>query len=133
MMRIAMRAKKSRGSNPGFLMSLEAALSLVLLLMALQALALYQPKQQEAGGFFLCNDAAIVLVKTGSFSDQSGLEGGIKKISSLAGECVEASSPSASASSCPGTPAHSAEKLSFSFPVWQGSAVETATVSCWRA
>ena len=113
----------------GFLMALEAAASLFLLVIAASAIPIFHLQKTSAHDFFLCSDAAVILSKTNAFSDGS-LQEKLDKAASLSGLCIGASSAAAFASSCEGNGA--GEKFSFALPVWQDGAVENATVSCWR-
>lgn len=115
----------------GFVLSLEAVSSLFLLIMAVAALSLYQFRLGGADGFFACSDAAVVLSKSHAFSDGS-LQEKAEAASQLSGLCIEADSPLASASSCTGENQAQGEKFSFTIPVWQGGAVQSARVSCYR-
>lgn len=114
----------------GFALSLEAVSSLFLLIIAVFALPLYQFRQSGANDFFACSDAAVVLSKTRAFSD-GGLQGKVDAAGEFSGLCIGASSPLASASSCTGEK-ETGEKFAFTFPIWQGGAVQDAHVSCWR-
>ncbi len=114
----------------GFALSLEAISSLFLLIIAASTLPLYQFRQSSANDFFDCSDAALVLSKTRAFSDGS-LQGKVGAAGEFSGLCIEASSPLVSASSCTGEK-ETGEKFSFTFPIWQGEAVQDARVSCWR-
>jgi hypothetical protein len=115
----------------GFVLSLEAVSALFLLLIAASSLSLFRFPETDASGFFACSDAAAVLAKAHAFSEGS-LQEKVDREGKLSGLCIEAISPSASASSCEGRGA-AGEKFSFSIPVWQGEGVRNAQVSCWRA
>ena len=108
----------------GFLMSLEAAASLLLVLIALSTLALFEVKQGHEGDFFLCSDAAVALVKTGAFSG-GHLREAVEEASGISGLCISAGGQSSCSYG-------GQEKYSFSMPVWSGLGVQSAEVSCWR-
>ena len=113
----------------GFLMSLEAACSLFLLIISLSLFPAPSLQKGSAHDFFLCSDAAVVLLKSGAFSSQAALGEKTGQASGLSGMCISASSPGASASSCTG---RGAQEFSFSFPIWQHGSLSQAEVSCWR-
>jgi hypothetical protein len=117
--------------NAGFVLSLEAVSALFLLLIAASSLSLYRFPEPSANDFFACSDAAVVLAKAHAFSGAS-LQEKVDRAAGLSGLCVEASSPSSSASSCE-SGKEAKERYSFSIPVWQGEGVEAAQISCWRA
>lgn len=118
-------------SSRGFLMSLEAAFSLALLIIAVSALPAFHPQKNPAPGFFLCSDAALALAKDGAFSDPSGmkLRGKVRQMERLSGMCIEAEALLAhAASSCAFVPR---EKTILSLPVHQDGLLLQARVSCW--
>lgn len=118
---------KTRNSSAGFLMSLEAAFSLTLLLIALSVLPAFQAQKNPAPDFFLCSDAALSLAKSGAFSSGK-LQDSLNSMHDLSGMCFSAASiPSAG---CPS--GAKGEKISFSIPAFDGTALKEATVSCWR-
>jgi hypothetical protein len=125
-------AQERRGSfvGRGFLMSLEAAASFLLVLSAASLLPhLYLAENSaQAGDFFMCSDAALLLSKTNAFSG-AALQEKVEKLSRLSGMCIEADSPDASASSCE---SGAGEQFAFNFPVWQAGELRQASVSCWR-
>jgi len=109
-------------------MSLEAAFSLSLVAVALLALPLFSKPQNEAQDFFLCSDAALSLVRLGSFAGR--LQGDVAQMESLSGLCIEVSGDFSAASSC--SPA-AQERIVLTIPVSSGDSVHEAEVSCWRA
>ncbi len=115
----------SRGMRlKGFLMSLEAAASLLLVLVALSTLALFEVKQGHEGDFFLCSDAAVALVKTGAFSG-GRLHLAVEEAYGISGLCISAGGEGSCSYG-------GQERYSFSMPVWSGTEVQSAEVSCWR-
>ena len=113
----------------GFLFSLEAAASLLLLMVAASFLPAFQLKDSHAGEFFLCSDAAGVLVKSSAFSG-GRLQERVAELEGLSSLCIEASTPAAAApSSCPDA---TADRYSFTLPVLEGGRIASATVSCWK-
>lgn len=122
-----------KNPSAGFLMSLEAAFALTLLAISASALPAFQLQKNTAPEFFLCSDAALVLVRAGAFSGAGGqgLQEQVGELSGLSGMCIEAGVQGGeSASSCPPT---DRGKISLSFPVSRFPSVATATVSCWPA
>lgn len=136
MKRVLRRAKRAAlpsasCSRNGFVLSLEAASSLALLLIAASALALFSFQEANAGDFYACSDAALLLSKSHAFSDGT-LGERVAQVHSLTGMCAVASSPAASSSSCGGA-RDATEKFSFTMPVWQQGGLRSAKVECWRA
>lgn len=119
---------KVKKFSAGFLMSLEAAFSLTLLLIALAALPAFQAHKNPAPDFFLCSDAALALAKSGAFSSGS-LQDSLNGMHDLSGMCFSAGSSSSAGCSL----AAPGEKISISIPAFDGTALEEATVFCWRA
>jgi len=123
----------SAGSTRGFLMTLEAAFSLTLLIIAAAALPAFLPQKNSAPDFFLCTDAAAALANSGAFSDATGLQlqGQVNSMHALSGMCVEASVPlGRQASSC-AKAKEGKEKTQLTVPVFDGNFVQNAGVSCW--
>ena len=118
---------KQGKSSAGFLMSLEAAFSLTLLLIALAALPVFSAQKNTAPDFFLCSDAALSLAKSGAFSN-GGLQGRLDGMHDLAGMCFSAGSLSSAGCSRD----TEGEKISLSIPAFDGTELKEATVSCWR-
>lgn len=108
----------------GFAMSLEAAASLLLLAAALSALPLFEVKSGSEPDFFLCSDAAMVLLKSGALSGDAQPQV-LYEASQLSGLCLEYGD----ASSCQ---YGGEEKFSFTFAIWRKGSLQNATVSCWR-
>ena len=115
----------------GFLFTLEAASSLVLLIIASSFILAFHLPQSHAEGFFLCSDAAGVLVKSSAFSGGS-LQERVGELESLSSLCIEAGAAGETASSS--CVPSGGDKYSFTFPVLAGAAsrIENATVSCWQ-
>lgn len=114
--------------NKGFLFTLEAVSSVMLLIIAASFLPAFQLKKGNAETFFLCSDAAGVLIKSQAFSEGS-LAGRVAELEGLSSLCIEADSGTqAAASSCPG---QGGERISFTFPVLSGGRIRNARVSCW--
>jgi hypothetical protein len=133
--------KKSSGSiaafqhSKGFLMSLEAAFALTLLLFAATALPAFSQPKNTAPDFFLCSDATLLLVKSGAFTDGS-LQAKINEMHSLSGMCfsVHDLAGDISAKDCDSSSAK--EKTAITVPVWSSGIphgfVQKAAVYCWR-
>ena len=119
---------KQGKSSAGFLMSLEAAFSLTLLLIALAALPVFSAQKNTAPDFFLCSDAALSLAKSGAFSN-GGLQGSLDGMHDLAGMCFSAGSLVSAGCSY----ASEGGKTAFSIPAFDGTELTEATVQCWRA
>lgn len=117
-------------TQKGFAMTLEAACSLLLLVFSLGLLQYFSLPEPDAPDFFLCSDAALLLAKTGSFSDATLLSQNVKEAASLSGMCISASARELFAPS--GCLGEEKEKFAFSFPVWSGGTVHSARVWCWR-
>lgn len=113
----------------GFLMSLEAACSLLLLIISIPLFSAPSLQKGSAHDFFLCSDAAVVLLKSGAFLSQGALEEKARQASALSGLCISASSPGAVAFPCQG---RGSQEFSLSFPLWQSGTLSQAAVSCWR-
>ncbi len=112
----------------GFLFSLEAALSFMLLLVSLPLLALFSHSTAGEADFFLCSDAAAIIAKSKDFEEQTIREK-IDKIHPLSDLCIEVKTAQIGYSSC----SHfKEEKTAFTFPIWQSGSLENATISCWR-
>ena len=124
------RSGRSFPDSRGFLMSLEAAASLLLVMVALSALPLFSARAGREGDFFLCSDAAVALAKSSAFSGASALQEGVERAASLSGICLSAGSGVLSSSSC--SQDARSEVYAFSFPVWSGGAMGSARVYCWR-
>ena len=116
--------KITNGKQQGFLMSLEAAASLVLIAISLAALPLFEIRGGQENDFFLCSDAAVVLLKSGALSG-AGVQQQINEAATLSGVCIEANG----ASSCG---YNGEDRFAFTFPVWKDGRVQQSTVSCWR-
>jgi len=115
----------------GFLMTVEAAFALLLILFAASSLALFNFQKHDSQKFYLCSDAAILLAKTGDFSSEQDIRGKVSEISSLSGLCVSAQWNKTLASSCAdATRGQAVERLSLEIPVWDGSRVSSARISC---
>jgi len=121
--------KPNCNSRKGFLMSLEAAFALTLLLIAGSALPAFSQPKNAAPDFFLCSDAALALVKSDAFSDGS-LQARLDSMHALSGMCF--SSGAAVSSGCAIAAQAGGEKLSFSVPSYQGGALRKLAVYCWR-
>ena len=125
------RSGRSFPDSRGFLMSLEAAASLLLVMVALSALPLFSARAGREGDFFLCSDAAVALAKSSAFSSAAALHEEVEQAASISGMCLSAESGAISSSSCSQPPAQT-EAYAFSFPVWSGREMGSATVSCWK-
>jgi len=119
---------KPHKARRAFLMLLEAASCILLLLFAASFLRLFYLRHASAADFFICSDAALVLAKSHAFSDGT-LQQKVEDASLRSGLCISAESPQQSSSSCKGG---APERYSFSIPIWQGGAVQSAQVGCWR-
>jgi len=123
----------SKSHCAGFVMSLEAACSLLLLLAAASMLAMFSlqsfPRPSQVQDFFLCTDAAAVLAKSG-FSGEGALQN-IRSAANLSNLCIDSSGAFGDLSS--GCIYSGAERYSFTFPVWQEGSLLNATVFCWKA
>lgn len=122
--------KASAKHSAGFLMSLEAAASLILLAISLNALQLFEIGEGQEGEFYLCSDAALALSKTNAFSGQALLEGKTSEAADVSGLCIFSEADSFSAGNC-GAPPDGLEVNAFSFPAWSEGKVATARVYCW--
>ena len=118
---------RNKNSMRGFLMSLEAAFSLSLLVIAASALPAFRLEKSEAPSFFLCTDAALALARSGAFSDGSVQEK-VDSMAGLSGTCIDAEGISSSAQECVAQPR---EKTSLTVPVFNGISVQNAEISCW--
>ena len=116
----------------GFLFTLEAMSSLMLLAVACSLLLSFRLPPSHAGEYFLCSDAAGVLVKSSAFSDAGVLQSRVSELEGLSSLCMEAGTTSAFASSS--CAPSSGDRYSFNFPVLSGAGggIENATVSCWQ-
>ena len=103
------REGSAHSMEKGYVLSLEAASALILLLVATSALQLYNFRQDSAGDFFACSDAAVVLAKSHAFSGE-GLQEKAGQASKLSNLCISARSQLASFSSC-GKPDGAVEKF----------------------
>jgi len=119
------------GKFAGFLMSLEAAASLILLAISLHTLQLFETGSGSEGAFYLCSDAALALSKANAFSSQALLQGKTSEASELSGVCIRSEAGSFSASTC-GSPPEGKEVHAFSFPAWSEGKVALARVYCWQ-
>jgi len=117
--------------SAGFLMSLEAAASLILIAISLHALQLFEARGGSEGAFYLCSDAALALSKTNAFSSAALLEEKTSEAAGLSGTCIFSETDSFFASTC-GAPPGSREVHAFSFPAWSERKVATARVYCWE-
>jgi hypothetical protein len=115
----------------GFAMSLEAAFSLTLLLIAGTALPAFSPPENAAPDFFLCSDAALALAKSGSFSGTGQqLQAMLDEMHSLSGMCFSEGSIASAGCALQKNPQK--EKTAFTVPYCSAGAVGKKTVSCWR-
>ena len=112
----------------GFLMSLEAAFSLALLVIAASALPAFRMEKSEAPSFFLCTDAALALAKSGAFSDGS-VGQKVNVMEELSGMCIDADGISSSAQECRAEPR---EKTTVTIPVFNGASMQDSKISCWQ-
>ena len=120
--------RRAGREKSGFLFSLEAMSSLMLLVVASSFLISFRLPQNHAGEFFLCSDAAGVLLKSHAFGGPA-LQENVLELERLSSLCIEAESPGASAaSSCTASPK---DRYSFTFPVASVGGIGNATVSCW--
>ena len=129
---MALRGKAGQGALPakrGFVMTTEAMLSLVFLSLAFSSLLLFSFPKHDSEAFYLCSDAAIVLAKTGAFS-QGSLGRATEELSDLSGMCIRAKTGFAGPQPCIG--AQAGEKLALEIPVWGGTEASKATVFCSR-
>jgi hypothetical protein len=109
----------------GFAFMAEAAFAFILLLAAASFLPLFSHVPQNRQLLLACNDAAIVLSKSGAFNDHSALEGRLQELSSLSGACIEARHDGLAFGSC----GKQGEVAAVSFPVWSGN-LSSATLLC---
>ena len=117
-----------KNGKAGFLMSLEAAFSLTLLLIAATALPAFSQPENTAPEFFLCSDAALALVKGGSFADSS-LQANLTDRHSLSGTCVSAEGRFSRGCS---SPRPQSGKTAITVPFYRAGAVGKATIYCWH-
>ncbi len=123
------RARMQRG----FAMTTEAMFALLAVALAASTLLLFNFQKHDSGTFYLCSDAAIVLAKSGAFSQGGGLQEKVSKLSGLSGMCIRVKSSGAGmdAFECNGK-REGGEKFSLEIPVWTGFGVEKAVISCSR-
>jgi len=126
-----MTNRKKPGNMRAFLMTLESASAIFMLIIAASAFSLFSFPESSAGDFYICSDAAIILSKSRAFSDNAlSLE--VEKLGRLSGMCIKAEGAGSFASNCFGDSGAKKEKFSFSFPVWKDGMVQQASVGCWR-
>lgn len=114
----------------GFLMTLEAAYSLLLILAGASLLAAFQLPGHNPQDFYLCSDAAI-LFSSQDFSDAASIALHAESLSSLSGMCISARhSLGEHSAGCGG---EQGEVYSFSIPVQTPLGTQNAQVSCSRA
>ena len=122
-------AERKKSCHRGFLFTLEAVSSLLLLMIAASFLPSFRLQESHADEFFLCSDAAGVLVKSSAFSG-GHLQEKVAELENISSLCIEAGAEGAAASSsCPDT---RGDRYSFTFPVLLAGHIANASVSCWQ-
>lgn len=124
------RSASQASMGRAFLMSFEASSSLILLLIAASALQLFHFQKESPQDFFLCSDAAMLISKSGDFS-QEAMASWAQEISSLSGLCLQVSSGDSPAFSTCSAPERK-ERFAFRLPVWDKKA-KSIEILCWRA
>lgn len=112
-------------SRQGFAFMAEAAFACILLAIAASFLPLFSHKSSAPSLELVCNDAAIVLSKSGAFASRQELEMHLQELSSLSGACMEIRSEGGAGGEC----GNKGERVAVTFPAWQGG-VSSATLVC---